>query len=146
MWIWPICNTVRSKICCIVIVLMSSSDFLNEHENLGQNHPCAVPSKIMSCHSYPASLLDQHSINNYWITMLTDAIWPSLSPCTVINPTLLTMLTRSSSTKYILNEHEASCQYGPCARRCQVAPILKIWRIYLINWIMITSSSDTLCP
>ena len=31
---------------------------LNDHEDLGQHHPYAVPSKILPCYSYPASLVD----------------------------------------------------------------------------------------
>ena len=46
-------------------MLMSSSDtnyVRNEREDLGHRHPFTVQSQMMPCYSYPASVVNQHSM------------------------------------------------------------------------------------
>ena len=42
----------------------------NEHEDVGQYGPYAMPSEVMPCYSYPVSLVNQLE-NPYWLIMLT---------------------------------------------------------------------------
>ena len=37
---------------------------LNEHEDIGQYGPFAIPSAVMPCYSHPASLVNQFEILN----------------------------------------------------------------------------------
>ena len=41
-----------------VTISFNTDCVLNEHEDLDQHHPYAVPSKILPCYSYSASLVD----------------------------------------------------------------------------------------
>ena len=71
---------------------MSSSDtnyVPNEHEDADQYDSYAVPSKIMPYQSYPKKF-GESKWNPYWVTMLTS----------------------SSVTDYVPNEHEGVDQYG----------------------------------
>ena len=56
----------------------------------------------MTCYSYPASF-DESKWNPYWVNMLT----------------------RSSGTNYVLNEHEDVDQYGPYAIPFELMPCYK---------------------
>ena len=38
---------------------------LNKHEDVGQYGPYAIPSEVMPCYSYPASLVNQFEIRVY---------------------------------------------------------------------------------
>ena len=42
--------------------LSATNCVLNEHEDVGQYDPYAIPSEVMPCYSYPASLVNQFGI------------------------------------------------------------------------------------
>ena len=80
-------------------MLTSSSDsnyVPNEHEDVDQYDPYAIPSEIMPYQSNPESLLNQDE-----------------SP---IN------LSNSSGNHYVLNEHEDSDQYGSFTIPSKIMP------------------------
>ena len=46
----------------MLMVSSSTNYVLNEHEDFDQYDSFAIPSKIMPCYSYPASLVNQNEI------------------------------------------------------------------------------------
>ena len=133
----------------------------NEHEDVDQYGSFTIPSEIMPCESYPVSLVNQNGIpvdlscqdahlalfmSLASIKMLTnmalwDAIWDNAisKPSWKFrepkwNPYWVIMLTSSSGTNYVPNEHEDVDQYDSYtipSKQCHVKAILKVWWIKL---------------
>ena len=72
---------------------------LNEHENVIQYGSFVIPSEIMLYESHPESLV-KPKLNPYWVIMLTS----------------------SSGTNYVPNEHEDDDQYDSYAIPSNIIP------------------------
>ena len=134
------------------IALLNSFDtnyILNDYRNLGQYDQNAIHSQILPCYSYPASLMNQneipieltcckviwHQLCPYWawrywpIWPICNTIWSDAMlqlSCKfgelVWNPYWLIMLTNSSDSNYVPNEHEDVDQYDPYAIPSEIMP------------------------
>ena len=72
----------------------------NKHEDVDQYDSYAIPSKIMPCYSHPESLVNENEIP----------------------VELIIVLTSSSGTNYVPNEHEDIDQYGSFTIPSKVMP------------------------
>ena len=70
---------------------------LNDHKDVDQYGPYAIPSEVMPCYSYPAILVNQFEI--------------------LINSSCL---TSSSDCNYVPNEQEYVDQYDPYAQMSEI--------------------------
>ena len=84
----------------IVLTSLSGSKYVpNEHEDVDQYNPYAIPFYIMQCQRHPVSLVNKNK-NPYWhITLMN-----------------------SSRINYILNEHDDFDQYFPFAMPSKIMP------------------------
>ena len=85
-----------------VIVLTSSSGtnyFPNEHEGVDQHGSFSIPSELVLYQSHPESLVNENEI-----------------------PVRVIVLTSSSGTNYVRNEHEDIDQYGSFTIQSQIMP------------------------